>query len=160
MIGACLELGSWGLELFDSHLDYNRRTLIDHFEQFDHVRVTHSHAAMTRSRADFVLVLGAVNVDETVARIRIPLVQSVKPQNARRDQILRRRKRLVGLKRNAAYKNGSVRHIASDLLPHAKTTDRRFKAPLLRPDSESRSGHRIRADLLFVFFYGELLVPN
>ncbi len=160
MIGACLELGSWDLELFDSHLDYNRRTLIDHFEQFDHVRVTHSHAAMTRSCADFVLVLGAVNVDETVARIRIPLVQSVKPQNARRDQILRRRKRFVGLKRNAAYKNGSVRHIASDLLPHAKTTGRRLEASLLGPDTESGRGHRIITNWLFVFFYGELLISN
>ena len=73
--------GSWDLELFESPLDYNRRTLIDHFEQFDHVLVTHPHAAVTRSRADFVLVFGAMNVDEAVARIRIVLVQSVEPQN-------------------------------------------------------------------------------
>ena len=85
MIGACLELGSWGLELFESRLDYNWRTLIDHFEQFDHVLVTHPHAAMTRSRADFVLVFGAMNVNEAVARIRIVLVQPVEPQNTRRD---------------------------------------------------------------------------
>ena len=97
--------GSWSLELFESRLDYNRRPLIDHFEQFDHVLVTHPHAAVTRSRADFVLVFGAMNVDEAVARIRIVLVQSVEPQNARRDPVLRRRKRCVGLKRNAAYKN-------------------------------------------------------
>ena len=69
------------LELFESRLDYNRRTLIDHFEQFDHVLVTHSHAAVTRRRADFVLVFGAMNVHEAVARIRIVLIQSVEPQN-------------------------------------------------------------------------------
>ena len=50
---------------------------------------------MTRGRADFVLVSGAMNVNEAVARIRILLVQSVEPQNTRRDQILRRRKRFV-----------------------------------------------------------------
>jgi hypothetical protein len=160
MIGACLELGSWGLDLFESDLDHNWRTLIDHFEQFDHVLVTHPHAAVTRSRADFVLVFSAMNVNEAVARIRIVLVQPVQPQNSRRDPILCRRKRFVGLKRNAAYKNGSVRHIASDLLRHAKTAGRRFEAPLFRPHTESRRGYGIRADRLVVFFYGELLVSN
>ena len=61
----------------ESCLDYNRRTLIDHFEQFDHVLVTHPHAPVTRSCADFVLVFGAMNVHEAVARIRVVLVQSV-----------------------------------------------------------------------------------
>jgi Aspartate-semialdehyde dehydrogenase len=46
-----------------------------------------------------------------------------------------------------------VRHIASDLLRHAKTAGRRFEAPLLCPDTESRRGHGVRADRLFVFFY-------
>src|SRR5215208_4481493 len=99
-----------------------------------------------------------MNVDEAVARIRILLVQSVEPQNPGRNPILRRRKRFVGLKRNAPHENGSIRHIASDLLPHAKTTDRRFEAALLRPNTEPRSGNRIGANWLFVFFYGELLV--
>ena len=57
-----------------SRLDYNRRTLVDHFEQFDHVLVTHPHAAVTRRRADFVLVFGAMNVDEAGARVRIVLI--------------------------------------------------------------------------------------
>jgi hypothetical protein len=61
-------------KLRKSPLDYNGRTLIDHFEQFDHVRVAHPHTAMTRNHADFVLVFGAMNVDEAVARIRILLV--------------------------------------------------------------------------------------
>src|SRR4029450_4269305 len=101
-----------------------------------------------------------MNVCERVTRIRIVLVQSVEPQNTRRHQVLRRRMRFVGLKRNAPYKNGSRRHLASDLLRHAKTAGRRFEAPLLRPDTESRRGHRISANWLFVFFYGELLVSN
>lgn len=57
-----------------SRLDYNRRALIDHFEQFDHVLVTHPHAAVTRRHADFVLVFGAMNVDEAVARVRVGLI--------------------------------------------------------------------------------------
>jgi len=68
--------------------------------------------------------------------------------------------RFVGLKRNAANENSSVRHVASDLLRHAKTAGRRFEAPLLRPDTESRRGDGVRADGLFILFYRELLVPN
>src|SRR5215471_6981433 len=88
-----LGFGPWCLGIRPSRLDYNRRTLIDHFEQFDYVFVTHPHAAVTRSGPDFVLVLGPMNVDEAVARIGIVLVQSVEPQNARRDQVLRLRRR-------------------------------------------------------------------
>jgi len=62
-----------------SSLNHNRRALIHQLEQFDHVRVTHTHTAMTRSRADLVLVFGAVDVYESVARIGIVLVQSVEP---------------------------------------------------------------------------------
>jgi len=62
-----------------SRFDYNRRTLIDHFEQFDYVLVAHPHAAMTRGRPDFVLVFGAMNIDEAVACIRVQLVQTVEP---------------------------------------------------------------------------------
>jgi len=64
-----------------SRLDYNRRTVVDHVEQFDHVLVPHPHATVTRGRADFVLVFGAMNVDEPVARIRIVFVQAIEPQN-------------------------------------------------------------------------------
>ena len=60
-----------------SRFDYNRRTLIDHFEQFDYVLVAHPHAAMACSRADFVLMFGAMNVHVAVAGIRILLVKSV-----------------------------------------------------------------------------------
>jgi hypothetical protein len=62
-----------------STVDYNRRTLIHQVEEFDHVRVTHTHTAMARGRADFILVFRAVNVDEPVPRVRIVLVQSVQP---------------------------------------------------------------------------------
>jgi len=62
-----------------SLLDYNRRAFVDHLEQFDHVLVTHPHAAVTRSRSDFVLVFRSMNVNETVARIRIVLVEPIQP---------------------------------------------------------------------------------
>ena len=51
--------------------------------------------------ANFVLVFGAMNVHEAVARIRIVLVHSIEPQNTRRDQVLRRRGRFVKLNRKS-----------------------------------------------------------
>ena len=62
-----------------SRLDHNRRALVHDFEQFDYVCVTHPHTAKARSRTDFVFVSRPMNVDETVARIRILLLQSVQP---------------------------------------------------------------------------------
>src|SRR5262249_57441096 len=100
-----------------SRLDYNWRTFIDHLEQFDHVRVTHPHAAMTHGHADFVLVFSAMNVNEAIARIRILLVESVEPQNARRHKILCRRERVVGPKRHPPYQNASVLPIPTHLRP-------------------------------------------
>ena len=115
---------------------------------------------MAGGGADFILVLRAMYIDEAIARIRILIVQSVQPQNARRYQVLRLQERLVTLKRNTAYKDGSVRRIASDLLRHAETSGRRFEAPLLRPDAESRRRHRVSADFPFVLFHGQLLISN
>jgi hypothetical protein len=68
--------------------------------------------------------------------------------------------RFVGLKRNAADENRPMRHIASNLLRHAKTAGRRFEAPLLCANPESRRGHGVSANRLFILFYRELLVPN
>src|SRR5690348_10317325 len=101
-----------------------------------------------------------MDVHEPVACIRIVVVESVEPQNTRCHKILRRRKRIVGPKRNAPDKNSSLRHIVSDLRRHAETAGRRFETPLLRPYTESRRGNRISADSLFAIFHGELLIAN
>src|SRR5215470_13954012 len=90
----------------NSCLNHNGCALIHQFEQFDHVRVTHTHATVTRSRADLVLVPCPMNVDKAVACVRIVLVQSVEPQNARHHQILGWRRWLAGIELDAAYKNG------------------------------------------------------
>ena len=64
---------------FKSLLNYNCGILVDQFEQLDHVCVPHPHTAMTRGGPDFVLVSGAMNINEPVPRICIMLFQSVQP---------------------------------------------------------------------------------
>jgi hypothetical protein len=57
-----------------SFLNHHRRALIHQIEQFDDIRVPHPDATAARGHADFVLVFGAMNVDEAVPRIGILLV--------------------------------------------------------------------------------------
>jgi hypothetical protein len=59
--------------------DYDGRAFIDKIEQLHHVRIAHPHASMARRVTDFVLVLGTVNVNEAVARVRVVLIQTIKP---------------------------------------------------------------------------------
>src|SRR6266516_3251021 len=44
--------------------DHDWCAFIDKIEQLDYVRIAHPHASMARRVADFVLVLGAVNIKE------------------------------------------------------------------------------------------------
>ncbi len=136
------------------------RPVIDQIEQFNDVGVAHSNAAMTCWAADFVLVFCAVNIDEAVARVGIVFFQSLEPQNTRHHQVLGRRKRIANLEWDAALKNSSARQIAADFFDHAKMSSGRFVAPLLRPDAESRSGHRIAADWRLAFLQDEPLISN
>jgi hypothetical protein len=59
--------------------DHDSCAFIDKTEQLDYVRIAHPHASMARRVADFVLVFGAVNVNEAVARVRVVLIQAIKP---------------------------------------------------------------------------------
>ncbi len=63
----------------NSCFNYDRRALIQEIEQFDHVRVPHSNAAAAVGSAHFLLVFGAMDVNESVACIGILLVQPVEP---------------------------------------------------------------------------------
>ena len=144
----------------NSRFNDDRRPIIDQIEQFNYIGAAHPNAAMARWAADLVLVFCAVNVDEAVARVGIVLFQSIEPQDARHHQVLGRRKRIAGLEWDAALKNGSARQIAPNFFDHAKISSGCLVAPLLRPNAESRSGHRIAADWLLAFLQGEPLISN
>ena len=57
-----------------SHLNYDRCALVHQIKQFDYIRVPHPDATAAVRRADLVLMFGAMDVDEAVARIGILLV--------------------------------------------------------------------------------------
>jgi len=60
----------------------DRRTFVHKVEQLDHVVVAHANATVTIGRADLVLVLRAMDVDEAVAGIAIVFFETVQPKNA------------------------------------------------------------------------------
>lgn len=60
-------------------LNYDWRAFIHEIEQLDHVRIPHPHATAAVGGADLVLMFGSMDVNESVARIGIMIVQSVEP---------------------------------------------------------------------------------
>ena len=68
----CLEVGVWGAS--ESFLDHDGRPFVYQIEEFNYIRIPHSHATAAGGRSDLVLVLGAMDVDVAVACIGILLV--------------------------------------------------------------------------------------
>ena len=135
-------------------------TLIDEIEQLDYIRIAHSHASVARRVADFVLVFGAVDVNETVARVGVVLIHAIEPQDARHHLVFSRRKRITGVQRHATLKHSITRQAVANLLCNAEATGWCFHAAFFRPDSKSGSGHRVTADWRLVFHQGEALITN
>jgi hypothetical protein len=77
-----------------------------------------------------------VNVNEAVARVRVVFVQTIEPKNSRRDQVLGRRKWIVGLERDAALKNCPGPQAVSDFRHDSKIAGRRFIAALFHTEAE------------------------
>ena len=123
-----------GIALF---LDQDRRSLVHQFKQLDDVGVAHANAAVTVGAPDLVFMSRSVNVNETLARVRIVFIQSSQPENARRDQIFRGRQWVLRFERNPASKNGAERHAVPDFFRDLETAEGRFVASFFRPESEA-----------------------
>ena len=78
IVARTLELATRNL-IDNSCLNYDWRAFIHEIEQFDYIRVPHSNAAAAVGTADLVLMFSTVDVDETVACVRILLIQPVEP---------------------------------------------------------------------------------
>lgn len=135
-------------------------TLINKLKQVYDINISHSDAPVAGWPADFVLVFGAVNVNETVARIGVVLIQAIEPQDARHHQVLSRRKLIAGFQRHATLENSIAWQAAADLLCDTEAAGWCFHAAFLSPDSKSRSGHRVVADWYLVFHQGEALITD
>jgi hypothetical protein len=135
-------------------------TLINKLKQVYDINISHSDAPVAGWPADFVLVFGAVNVNETVARVGVVLIQAIEPQDARHHQVLSRRKLIAGFQRHATLENSIARQAAADLLCDTEVADWCFHAAFLSPDSKSRSRHRVGADWRLVFHQREALIAD
>ena len=115
---------------------------------------------MARRRADLVLVFRAVDVNETIARVRIVVVRAVEPENSRHHQVFGGWQRIFRAERDTAAENCSAWHIAADLFRDAKVADRRFEAAFLSSDAEPRAGNWKRANRFAVASQRQPLILN
>lgn len=76
------------------------RVFINEIEQVDDILIPHPNAAVAGGLADFVFVFRAVDINKPLPRIRILFLQTIEPEDARHDQVLRGRKRVARFKRN------------------------------------------------------------
>ena len=146
---------SWSL-FFDRYVS----TLINELKQVYDINISHSDASVAGWHADFVLVPGAVNVNETVARVGVVFIQAIKPQDAGHHEVCSRRKRIFGFQRDATLKHSITRQAAADLLCNLETAGWCFHAAFFRPDSKSRRGHRVTANWRLAFHHSEALIAN
>jgi hypothetical protein len=144
----------------DLFVNHDRRVLIDEIEQFNHVRVAHSNATVAVRCADPVLVFRPVNVNEALARVGVVLFQSIEPENARHDQILRWRKRIIRPNRNAASKNRAAGHVTANFFRDTEPASRRLEAAFFGANAEARSGNRIRAQRFVASHHRKALIAN
>src|SRR4029077_11744329 len=119
------------------------RSLFHATKQVDYIFITHSDAAVAVRPPYPILMLCAVDVDETFLGGCVFGLEAFEPKNARRNQILGLRQRFFRPQRNATSKYCSMRHAVPDFFRDFKTTQRRFHAPLFRARPKSGTGNWI-----------------
>jgi len=143
-----------------SRVNRDRRTFVHKVEQLDHVVVAHANATVTIGRADLVLVLRAMDVDEAVAGIAIVFFETVQPKNARGDQVVCVWQRIVGFERDAGFKDRAGRMAMTYFFGDAKLAKRRFHTSFFRAEAKTRARDRIRFQRLSSAFEREQLPAN
>lgn len=120
-------------------IDHDRRAHLHQIEKLDNVCISHADAAVAVSLANFVFVLRAVDVNETIAGVGVVRLDSLQPENARENEIVRPRKRIIRSERNATDEDRAVRHSLADLVTDAKFSERCFVAARFGAGTEARS---------------------
>lgn len=141
-------------------LDHDGGLFIYEIEQLDDIGVAHPDAPVAVGPANLVFVFGAVNVDETPARVHVVIVQAIEPENARSNQVLGRWKRVFGFQRHPALKNCPDRHAVTDLCRHAKIPGGRFVAAFFHAQAEARTRDRKFFHRFIATLQSEHLIAN
>jgi aspartate-semialdehyde dehydrogenase len=110
--------------------------------------------------ADFVFVLGSVNVNKTVAGVCIVFFDSIKPQNPGRNEIFGFGQRIVGAKRHSRLENRSRFGVMTDFFRDAKLSERRFETAKFGSEPKARAGDRKRSNQFTVASQRQLLIGN
>ena len=86
-------------------LDQDRSAGLNQIEKFNEIGIPHPNAAVTRRFANFMFVVGSVNVNEAVARVRVVRFEPIEPEDAGQHQIIIRRMFVLKTDRLATLEN-------------------------------------------------------
>lgn len=111
---------------FDKNLRAKRNSL----EEIDDIGIPHPDTAVAGGLSDLVFMLRSMDIDVALPRVGVVLLQSVKPEDPARNQVLSLGKRIAGPERNPCAKHGSERHAIADLFADPETSERRLQAGL------------------------------
>lgn len=140
--------------------DDHRSGFIDQLKQLNDVRVAHPNTTVTGRGADLVLMLGPVDINESVAGVGVMVVNAIKPENSRHHQIVGGGQRILRPKRDPAAKDCSMGHVAANLLRDSEIARRCLEAAFLGANPETRARDRIRSDSFAIPGYGQLLIAD
>jgi len=133
---------------------------LNQIEKFNEIGIPHANTAVTRRFPNFVFVVGSVNVDEAIPRVRIVRFEPVKPKDSGKDQILIRRMFVPKTDRLATLENGAHGRVCPELLGNPKLAERRLHTALLRSKAEARSGNGISAHRFLTRLQREALIAD
>ena len=115
---------------------------------------------MAGGRSNRFFVIGAVNVNESVAGVGVVLFHAVEPEDTRENKIVARRRLLVGRKRDAAAKHRAARRVAANLFADLEFAERGFHAAFFRAQAVARGRDRITGEDAFAGKKLETLVAD
>ena len=112
-------------------LNYYLRAQGDLIEKSDQVVVPHPNATVTGRLANLIFMICAVDINVTLAGIRVVFFKAIEPENPRHNQIFGRGQGVVWGERNASLKYGPDWKIRADLFANLEPAKRGLPAALL-----------------------------
>ncbi len=122
-------------------LDLDDHAGLDEVVEFDDVVIGEADAAAARGRAEFLLLIGAVEVDVAVEAVRVLRLQAADADHPGEDEVLFTDVAALPLAdRFARDEDGAGGHAVADLLRDDEASDRRAVAAWREADAFGRGG--------------------
>ena len=141
-------------------LDQDWGVGLNQIEKFNEIGIPHANTAVTRRFPNFVFMVGSVNVNEAVSRVRVVRFEPVEPEDAGQNQIIIGRMFVLQTDRLATLENGADGGACPEFFDNAELAERRSHTALLRSETEARGGNGISAHRFLTGLQRESLIAD